>query len=360
MEINSTNLAASRPLSESSLYPAVEGRLTNLLNSCSPGSLRHELEGFIRQLPPDQREILVAKLNNPADAACIACAQELPHGEMEALLSVLNNGSQLLSQTPEAIHSLAARGDLDAASMDDQTRFSVDQWNAIRASGSPPDVPAMAPVSAAQADAMLAAAGFDRSSQIPVKDYLRLFNQTTPDAIHARAAQGDANAIAFDDGSRLTINQWNYFRTNGNPPDVPAGGSISAAQTDAMIAASGLDADASISVTEYLALVSQNTPETVHGRAASGDPDAASLDDGTQFTIDEWSYFRANVNPAMELSSDQVDAMIEASGLDRGAPLSVKDYLHLVDKTRAEEVSTPPPEEDLNTKVFAARMRLDA
>jgi hypothetical protein len=360
MEISSLNAAACRALADTNLLPAVEGRLSNLLNTCAPGNLRHELEGLIRQLPPDQREILIAKLNDPNDGTYMACCQQLPSGEMQTLMSVLNGGSQLLAQTPQTIHCMAARGDLDAMSMDDGTRFTIDQWNNIRSSGNPPDVPAMAPVSATQADAMLAAAGFDRSQPVSVKDYLALFNRTTPDAIHARAAQGDPSAIDFDDGSQFTVNQWNYYRSHGNPPDVPSMGTIGAAQTDAMIAAGGLDPDTPISVTQYLALFGQSTPETIHGRAAGGDPDAIALDDGSGFTIDEWNYFRANTNPDLALSSEQTDAMLAAAGLDREAPISVKDYLELIDRTRTEEVSEPQPEaSELEARIFAARMRVE-
>jgi hypothetical protein len=251
------------------LPPEVEGQLANLLNAFAGGDIGRGIQELYRQLPSDQQELLKAKLNDPNDEFRQMLEGQMSPVDFQDLLGAIN-GDQLAAQAPDTIHALAVRGNEDAIELDAGTTFTIDQWNHFRANGNPPDVPAMDPVSSTQTDAMIAASGLDRDKPMSVKDYLDLLNKTTtmpaidptkpqnasisPDTVHARAARGDAGAIDMDSNTVFTIDQWNHFRANGNSTDESPRDPVSNSQTDAMIAASGLDRNTAMSVKDYLAL----------------------------------------------------------------------------------------------------------
>ena len=249
-----------------------EGLIRTILNSGGSAAAKlAELQAQIQTLPPDQRDALLARLADENDDLSQLVDSQLSAGNRQDLLVetpphgdpvTLNSNPDGANPLSPSGRSLAARGEGPVSETDTQT---IDQWNYYRAHGNPPDLPSIDPISARQTDAMIAARGGDRSTPITAKEYLALLEKTKepppePDTIHARAARGDTGSIGLDDSTTFNIDQWAYYRTSGNPPEVPEQAPMSGEQVEAMIAANGGDRSKPITVKEFLDLVAKTNP----------------------------------------------------------------------------------------------------
>ena len=400
------------------ISPETENALRTLLSS--PGDAAGktiQLQGILSNLTPAELSQLETRLEDPKDELSQLGASAFNKPLLEVLPQFFSTPSENFT------HMQAALGDPLSMQQDAGTEMSIDQWNYYRNQA----LPDGQQISAAQTEAMIQAAGGDRSKTMSAADYLALFNatsstdataaatQTATAATHPAAASGDPNAIGQEGGTEMTIDQWNYYRNMG-----PANLQVGAGQTDAMIQAAGGDRSKPIPVQDYLQLLNNTsqgsstsmTPDQwnalqnllgssdpsalqnslVHGdpaviidppvtgtpdggsdssqvtivsdptqtdpaaaspattlaRAAQGDLNSADLDGGQTMTIDDWNAIRTNGNPPdvpplPPISSTQTDAMIAAAGGDRSTPMSVQDYLNLLAQTGDPAAPVPDP-----------------